>query len=193
MAARPEDLRAPVPRPATAGGPVVVTPMRRRHLRSVLRIEAQQPHPGWSVGLFLSEIGQRDARTYLVARQGSTVVGFIGVLYAGDDGHITTLAVDERCRRQAIASRLLLVATRRAVERGAANLTLEVRASNEPALALYRRFGFAPVGVRKGYYADGDEDAIVMWATGIDQLDHAGRLDAIEAALATPILIEELG
>jgi len=63
------------------------------------------------------------------------------------------------------------------------HLTLEVRASNAPAQALYRRFGFAPVGVRRNYYEETNEDAIIMWANDIDTDDYRRRLDAIESGL----------
>lgn len=195
MATRPGSL-APADgddRSGDAGALVVVTPMRRRHLRSVLRIEAQQPHEGWSLGLFMSELGQRESRTYLVARSEGRVVGFLGLLYALDDAHVTTLAVDEDHRRRRIASRLLVVGARRAVAKGARNLTLEVRASNQAALATYRRFGFAPVGVRPGYYADVGEDAVVMWATDVDQPAYAARLATIEASLPSATVVEEMG
>ena len=183
----------PAPAPPVTGAPVVVAPMRRRHLRAVLRIEAQQEHEGWSLGLFLSEIGRRHDRTYLVARQAGQVRGYLGLLYALEDAHVTTLAVDEGHRRRQLATRLLLVGARRALVHGARNLTLEVRASNEAAIAVYRRFGFAPVGVRPGYYGDVGEDALVMWATDIDGPAYAERLDGSEAGLPTATRTEELG
>jgi ribosomal-protein-alanine N-acetyltransferase len=66
---------------------------------------------------------------------------------------------------------------------GVRHLTLEVRVGNDPAQGLYRRFGFAPVGVRKNYYAETGEDAIIMWVRDIDTPAYAERLDAIEAHL----------
>ena len=78
---------------------------------------------------------------------------------------------------------LMLVMMQRAVERGVVDMTLEVRMSNTAAQELYRRFGFAPGGVRKGYYQDSGEDALIMWAHGIDSVDQAERLDALSAAL----------
>ena len=177
----------------TAG--VVVTPMRRRHLRGVLRIESEQGPDGWSLGLFLAELGRTEDRIYLVARQDRTVVGFAGALLVGEDCHITNIAVAAGCRRAGVATRLLLEVARRAVEVGARNLTLEVRASNEAALALYRRFGFAPVGTRSGYYTDPDgtkEDALVLWATAIDEDDHVERRAALTALLPSPTVVEEV-
>ena len=85
-------------------------------------------------------------------------------MMSADDGHVTTLAVDPRWQRHQIGTRLLLVLAREAIAREARSLTLEVRLSNRPAQELYRRFGFAPVGVRKNYYAETNEDALVMWA-----------------------------
>lgn len=179
--------------PREPGGlAVVVGPMRRRHLRGVLRIEEQvYPRP-WSLGLFMSELGQREGRVYLTARVGSTVVGYGGLMLVLDDGHVTTLAVDPRWHRHKLGTRVLLALARGAIDRGAKNLTLEVRASNEPAQALYRAFGFAPAGIRKGYYVETNEDALVMWANDVDTAAYKERLDAIEAAVPGRTISEGL-
>jgi ribosomal-protein-alanine N-acetyltransferase len=73
--------------------------------------------------------------------------------------------------------------TRVALELGSRHLTLEVRVGNEPAIALYRRFGMAPVGVRRNYYPETGEDALVMWVRDIDSPTYDQRLAAIEASL----------
>jgi ribosomal-protein-alanine N-acetyltransferase len=172
-----------------AGPPVVISPMRRRHLRAVLAIEERTSSTPWSLGLFLAE-ARREERVYLVARAGHRVVGFAGLLFALTDGHVTTIAVDPDRQGGRIGTRLLLVLLRRAIERGAEAVTLEVRASNEPAQALYRRFGFAPAGVRKGYYRDPLEDALVLWAHDIHRPAYAERLADIEAELPSPLLAE---
>jgi len=162
---------------------VRITPMRRRHLRGVLRIEQQvYPRP-WTFGLFLGEISQRASRVYLVARVGTEVVGYAGMFRAIDDGHITTIAVDPAWQRHGIATRMLLVLARAAVERGCRNLTLEVRMSNSGAQALYERFGFVPAGVRKGYYPETGEDALVMWANDVDTETYAARMREIESGV----------
>lgn len=172
--------------PRADAAPVVVEPMRRRHLRGVLRIEqASNPRP-WSLSLFSSELRYRDSRVYVVARVGTTIVGYAGLMLVAGDGHITNVGVDPDHRRQAIGSRLLLDLARRAIAEGAEALTLEVRVSNEAAQALYRRFGFAPAGVRKHYYPDTHEDAIVMWANDIDTPEFRSRLMEIEASLTAP-------
>src|SRR5919108_3845121 len=91
---------------------VHVVPMRRRHVRSVLRIENQvYPRP-WSMSLFLSELALRSTRAYFVARVGRDVVGYGGLMMSADDAHITTLALDPRWQRNQIATPLLLVLAR---------------------------------------------------------------------------------
>ena len=162
---------------------VQLTPMRRRHLKAVLRIEEQvYPRP-WSHSLFLSELAMRGTRAYFVARVGREVVGYGGLLLTGEDGHITTIAVDPAWQRHAIGTRLMLVLAREALARDARHLTLEVRMSNKGAQFLYRRFGFAPVGVRKNYYQETAEDALVMWVHEIDSDDYAALLERISASL----------
>lgn len=171
MAALPEDF----PLHAT------ITPMRRRHLRSVLKVETQvYPRP-WSLGLFMSELALKTTRVYLVAKVGGLVVGYAGLMVTGSDGHITTVAVDPAWQRRGIAMRLLLGLNTAAAARGCTGLTLEVRVGNDGAQALYREFGFAPAGIRKNYYTDTSEDAIVMWAHDIDLASHRARLDQIAA------------
>ncbi|MGZ4710695.1 MAG: GNAT family N-acetyltransferase, partial [Acidimicrobiales bacterium] len=142
MAARADDLQRD-----PADLVVTLMPMRRRHLRAVLRIEGQAEHRGWSLGLFMGELANERGRRYLVAKVGGTVVGFAGMLFLGPDGHVTTISVDRSWRGRGIGTRLMLALCREAVERGATALTLEVRAGNEPAQAMYRIFGFAPAGI----------------------------------------------
>ena len=173
--------------------PIVVGPMRRRHLRSVLRIESRNSPRGWSLGLFMSELSYRDARVYLVAKHDHRVVGFAGLLFAAEDGHVTTVSVDPEWQTHRVATRMMLVLADRALEHGVEALTLEVRPSNRPAVALYERFGFAPVGVRKNYYKETDEDALVMWATDVQGDDYAERLRSIRDSLPTETSVEDWG
>ena len=173
---------------------VHLVPMRRRHLRSVLRIESQvYPRP-WSLSLFLSELSLRTSRHYLVARVDAVVVGYAGLMFTGDDAHVTTIAVDPAWHRAKIGTRLLAELAHAALERGARNLTLEVRVGNTPAQALYERFGFAPAGIRKNYYVETNEDALVMWAEQIDEPPFRERLAAIERSVpGTTVRSEGIG
>ena len=170
---------------------VHLVPMRRRHLRSVLRIEAQvYPRP-WSLSLFMSELALRGSRAYYVARIGGTVVGYSGLMLTGEDAHVTTIAVDPAWHRHKIGTRMLLNLARQAQKRDARHLTLEVRMSNEPAQAMYRRFGFRPAGIRKNYYIETNEDALVMWADDIDTEEYHERLARLEAGVTGTTVIEE--
>jgi ribosomal-protein-alanine N-acetyltransferase len=170
---------------------VHIQAMRRRHLRSVLRIEGLvYPRP-WSHSLFLSELALRGSRAYFVARVGRDVVGYAGIMLTGEDAHITTIAVDPVRHRHGVGTRLLLVLAREALVRGARNMTLEVRLSNRGAQELYRRFGFRPVGVRKNYYQETNEDALVMWAHEIDTPDYSALLVALERTIPGETRYEE--
>jgi [ribosomal protein S18]-alanine N-acetyltransferase len=190
MASRIRDV-GPSDPPGAPGLVVQLVPMRRRHLRSVLRIEAQfYPRP-WSLPLFMSELNLRDSRVYYVARVEGAVVGYCGLMLVDEDAHITNIAVDPAWHRHQIGTRLLLNAARQAVARGATRLTLEVRISNTGAQALYRKFAFETAGVRKNYYAESREDALIMWAYGLTTDAYHERLAAIEAALTGSTMIEE--
>lgn len=171
--------------PLPAGGsPVAIEPMRRRHLRRVLPIEQQAYPTSWSKSVFDSELAQvRDGtRYYVVSRAGRDVVGYGGLWFvpdpAGDQAHVTNIVVDVSHRRRGVARAMLVHLADVAIERGCVAWTLEVRASSHGAQELYRRFGFAPAGVRRQYY-DRTEDAIVMWCHDIDGDDYARRLDGL--------------
>ena len=161
---------------AGAGEPII-EPMRRRHVGQILTIErASYPRP-WTTTVFHDELDQVGTghRHYLVARSGRTVVGYAGLMFAVDEAHVTTLAVHPEHRRKGVATRLLLALAREAIDRGCPAWTLEVRASNVAAQELYRRFGFAPAGVRPNYY-EGETDAIVMWCHDIGSPEYSRRL-----------------
>jgi ribosomal-protein-alanine N-acetyltransferase len=171
-------------------GPAVeIVPMRRRHLMGVMRIENDVCPRPWSIGLFAAEIGVRPDRYYVVARSGGAVVGYAGLMVVVGEGHVTTLAVAPELHRRKVGTRLLLALVRWAGEHGCASLTLEVRMGNAGAQALYRRFGFVPAGVRRNYYVETKEDALVMWAHDIDAPGYSRRLEAIAAGLAPPSAI----
>jgi [ribosomal protein S18]-alanine N-acetyltransferase len=95
------------------------------------------------------------------------IVAFCAVWIIFDELHINTLAVHPELRRQGLASLLLTHVLEDAVRRGAEKATLEVRRSNEGALRLYERFGFEVGGVRKAYYRQPVEDALILWRTGL--------------------------
>ncbi|MBW3612106.1 MAG: ribosomal protein S18-alanine N-acetyltransferase, partial [Actinobacteria bacterium] len=138
------------------------------------------------LALFLSELGAGPTRRYLVARSGPSTVGYGGLMVSVGEGHITTLAVDPAWQRRSVGTRLLHALATHAVDEGCTGLTLEVRMGNLGAQALYRRFGFVPAGVRRNYYAETKEDALIMWAHEVDTPAYAERLAAIAERLSVP-------
>jgi ribosomal-protein-alanine N-acetyltransferase len=163
---------------------LMIEPLRKRHLKQAMPLEFAAYPTSWSRSMFESELDQvaNGSRRYLVARYGRRVVGYAGVWIVsdpdGDQAHVTNVVVAPDHRRKGIATRLLLALADGIIERGCVSWTLEVRASSVGAQELYRRFGFAPAGVRKGYY-DNREDAIVMWCHDIDTPDYAERLQEL--------------
>ena len=158
---------------------VEITRMRRRHLRGVMAIEHQvYPRP-WSPNLFLSEMNEFRNRTYLVAKIGKDVVGYGGVMCYSEEAHITTIAVDPMHHRKKIGTRLLYELLQEGLRLGGRAASLEVRVSNWGAQRLYGQFGFRPVGVRKNYYQETGEDAVVMWADEISSRGYRQRLEEL--------------
>lgn len=155
---------------------VLIRPMVEADLPSILRIEeATYPTP-WTVGIFRDELAA-PGRVYLVAEESGEVVGYAGLMVILPEAHVTSATVDPQRRGSRIGTRLMLRICQEALGAGATSLTLEVRVSNRNAQSLYRRFGMAPVGVRKRYYKD--EDALVMWVHDIDSPEYRERLDEI--------------
>lgn len=147
---------------------VVVEPMSLSDVGAVHEIERLSFSVPWPAHAFEQELrGNRLAR-YLVARAGETLVGFAGTWLMVDDSHITTFGVHPDWRRQGIGRQLLLGVADLSVRIGARRLTLEVRATNTAAQALYRSFGFEVVGRRPQYYTDDGEDALVMTTPELD-------------------------
>ena len=157
-----------------------IVQMQRRDIREIMPIEnAVYPKP-WTEKVFQDEIEMmhRNHRLYLVARVGRELVGYCGLLFSGDDAHITNVAVSPRWQRCGVATEMLIDGAWEARERRFQALTLEVRHTNTAAQELYRRFGFVPAGIRKKYYENTD-DAIVMWCQDVQSDAFAERLRGI--------------
>src|SRR5438132_6653265 len=153
--------------------------MRRRHLKGVMAIERQvYPRP-WSPNLFLSEMSEPRSRSYLVAKMGRELVGYGGMMCYGEEAHVTTIAVGPEYHRRKIGTRILFELVQEAIRMGARAVSLEVRVSNWGAQRLYSQFGFRPVGIRKNYYQETGEDAVVMWADNIRTRDYGNQLERL--------------
>ncbi len=155
----------------------MLRPMTGGDLDAVAALEQASFDEPWSRRALAEEIGLADRRYVVATGADGGVVGYAGAMLVGEDAHVLTMAVDAAHRRRGLGTRLLLWLVDAALGAGAVHLTLEVRVSNEAAQALYRRFGFDPVGVRRRYYRD--EDALIMWAVDVDGEVARRRLDAI--------------
>ena len=118
----------------------------------------------------LARIFRRNRRRAPVHRR--LVVGFVGLWFMAGDAHIVAIAVREASRRQGLGELLLIGSVELAMSRGAQVVTLEARVSNEPAKALYVKYGFEQVGLRRAYYADNREDAAIMTTPNIASVDY---------------------
>ncbi|WP_184889957.1 ribosomal protein S18-alanine N-acetyltransferase [Sphaerisporangium siamense] len=137
--------------------------MTEADLPAVLSIErATFPFDAWSEGMLRGELAdQPRTRHYIVAVAGGEIVGYAGLAAAGDQADVQTIAVRTASQRAGIGSAMLSELLAEAVRRGATAVFLEVRADNPPAQAMYERFGFERIGLRRDYYDDGT-DAIMM-------------------------------
>ncbi|MDI3328852.1 MAG: ribosomal protein S18-alanine N-acetyltransferase [Alicyclobacillaceae bacterium] len=148
--------------------------MRTTDLDRIQEIErASFPVP-WSRSAFYGELADNRFARYIVAQRQDEVIGYAGMWLILDEAHVTNIAVHPKARRQHVGETLLRYLMAYARSQGAAHMTLEVRVSNTPAQRLYQKVGFAPKGVRKGYYTDNQEDALIMWAE-LSRFD--GRVD----------------
>ena len=110
------------------------------------------------------------------------MAGYIGFMIVEGEAHMTTIATAPAFRRSGVATAMIVDGIRTLRAEGVKHISLEVAANNEAAQALYRRFGFAPVGVRKNYYPVTGQDALVMWVYDVDTASYGERLDALAAA-----------
>ena len=146
-----------------------ITEMQEKHLPALAELERQCFHAPWSEKMLREELG---GGIFLVAEQDGEVQGYVGCQTVLDEGYITNVAVSpdsprrsgaaHQARRRGAARLLIAELIARAKEKGLAFVTLEVRESNAPAIALYAGAGFAPVGTRKNFYSNPAENALLM-------------------------------
>lgn len=117
----------------------------------------------WSRAAIAKEIQDNDLAFYVVAEAGNTLVGYAGLWGIVDEGHITNVAVHPNYRKRGIGEALVMAMQEHCRPQGITSYTLEVRPSNMAAIHLYEKLGFQVAGLRKKYYEDNGEDAIIMW------------------------------
>lgn len=140
-------------------------PMSRDNVGQIADIEAECFSHPWSRQMLEEELDNLSASFIAAQAADGTILGYAGLTVVLDEGYINNVAVRAEYRRHGVASALLDVFIRFAQANALAFLTLEVRASNAAAIALYRKHGFERAGVRKNYYEDPREDAVLMTRT----------------------------
>lgn len=136
-----------------------IVSMEERHLPALAAIERACFHAPWSENALREELG---SGIFLVAEMNGAAVGYVGCQTVMDEGYITNVATLPEYRRKGVGWSLVGALLSRAWAAGLSFVTLEVRASNAPAIALYEGLGFARVGVRRGFYNAPKEDAVLM-------------------------------
>lgn len=141
---------------------IIVRPMTIEDVEEASKIEAMVFSMPWKADDF-AEMILADYAYYFVATNSDRVVGIIGLRNLAGEGEITNVAVSPDYRRYGIGRKMLKRVLDQASQLGVKDITLEVRASNEPAISLYTSEGFVTEGVRKGFYEKPVEDALIMW------------------------------
>lgn len=147
---------------------IKIQPMHKSQVDEVLKIEEQaygEHH--WSKDSFYGELSNDLAHYYCVLDNNGNLVGYAGCWQILDEAHITTIAVKPELKRKKIGEALLNRIIEDCYKNEIKYITLEVRASNNPAIKLYEKYGFKSLGTRKGYYQNNNEDALIMWTENI--------------------------
>lgn len=165
--------------------PVLIADMTLDDIDGVQNVERSSFPAPWPANAFRHELTQNKNARYIVAREGERIVGYAGVWLMVDEAHITTFAVLPEHRRRRIGERMLQRLFEIAEEMGAEWLTLEVRVSNIGAQRLYEKYGFRRSGVRRRYYSDNSEDALIMWTDRIKDRGVREMLARLRRALET--------
>jgi len=137
--------------------------MKEEDLNKIMVIEKSSFATPWTYDAFFNELYSNQFAHYVVAEVEDEIIGYCGLWVIIDEGHITNIAILPEYRGKGLGEQLLRAVMETAKGLGAETLTLEVRVSNNVAKGLYRKLGFQDGGIRKSYYTDNFEDALVMW------------------------------
>lgn len=159
---------------------IEIVPMTFDDLDAVQEIERAVFTQPWTRGMFAAELSKTNLSTYFVAKVKGEIIGYTGLFSVFEEGHITTLAVKPEYQGQGVGTMLILNLLESSLSKGVKRFTLEVRKSNLSARRLYEKFGFQEMGVRKRYYRDNDEDAIVFCTGDLSSQEYQKRLESIK-------------
>lgn len=181
--------------------PYALAPMQLDDLPTIASIEKQVFATPWSMQAYRQEILYHDTAAYLVLRHlgqpgkssplrrpwgtgnDPSLIGYGGVWMVLEEAHVCTLAVRPEWRRRGLGEVLFAALVERALEQNAGMVTLEVRASNHAAQSLYAKYGLEKTGLRRGYYPDNQEDAVIMSTPSIQTAAYRATYSACVDAL----------
>lgn len=136
--------------------------MEEADAASAAALEKESSAEAWSEKSYRDAVNDTNA-LYVVAQSGERIVGCCGLWISFEDADVCNVVVDSGFRRKGIAERMLCFLMEKGKEAGVSNFTLEVRKGNEGAIRLYEKLGFVTEGIRKGFYDNPKEDALIMW------------------------------
>lgn len=142
---------------------VIIRPMKITDIEQVLTVESLSFSKPWTKKSFEHELTDNIFAYYYVADNNEKIIGYAGMWIIIDEAHITNIAVHPSYRGLGIGEKLIYNLILEAIKLGANKMTLEVRETNILAQKLYSKLGFTKAGIRKGYYTDNNENAIIMW------------------------------
>lgn len=142
---------------------IQIIPMAEEHLDGVMELEEATFSIPWTRADFEREVKENTMAIYYVAAEEDKIIGYAGMWHVVTEGHITNVGVLEEARCKGVGSLLMEKLIEIALEKKMTGMTLEVRMGNAPAQALYHKYGFKTEGIRKNYYSDTKEDALIMW------------------------------
>ncbi|WP_345593544.1 ribosomal protein S18-alanine N-acetyltransferase [Paenibacillus vulneris] len=138
--------------------------MQMDDIPAICEIEQEAFTTPWTAGAFQNELTNNQFARYMVMECDGEIAGYGGMWLIMEEAHVTNVAVRKKYRGQKLGERLMRELQKTASFFGAVRMTLEVRPSNQVAINLYEKLGFYSVGLRRGYYTDNREDAMIMWA-----------------------------
>ena len=142
---------------------ITVRPMVMTDVDGVMAVEHDSFLTPWSRSAFEEELAQNRLARYIVAEDNGAIVGYAGTWLVINEAHVTNVAVSSQRRREGIGRLLMQNLMELARENGMESMTLEVRVSNAAARHLYEQMGFVETGIRKNYYSETKEDALILW------------------------------
>lgn len=142
---------------------ISIRKMTEADISRVMEIDRLSFPSPWTRQIYEQEVVKNDFAHYFVIETDDEIIGYVGIWIVLEDAQITNIAVLPTYRGKNIGNHLFSFALTYALQQGAHYLSLEVRPTNEVAKNMYRKFGLQEAGIRKNYYPDNGEDAIVMW------------------------------